>query len=169
LELGKIDFKIEKLDLKNIADEVVKESGVLASDKNIAIELVLPKQALPNVLGDGDRVKQVLFNVVGNALKFCKKGKIVVGVEVGEAEVQVNITDSGEGIAKEVQGLLFHKFQQAGTSLYTRDTSRGTGLGLYISRLMMEGMGGKIWLKASEVGVGSTFTFSLPIAKDLEK
>ena len=90
-------------------------------------------------------------------------------IELGHRDVQVNVVDTGEGIAKEVQGLLFHKFQQAGTSLYTRDTSRGTGLGLYISRLMMEGMGGKIWLKASEIGKGSTFTFSLPIAKAPEK
>jgi signal transduction histidine kinase len=78
--------------------------------------------------------------------------------------VTISVTDSGIGIPKERWDLLFRKFQQAGENIYTRDTSRSTGMGLYISRLMVEGMGGKIWLERSEPGKGSTFTFTLPVS-----
>ncbi|HEX7259628.1 MAG TPA: ATP-binding protein, partial [Candidatus Saccharimonadia bacterium] len=72
--------------------------------------------------------------------------------------------DTGRGIPKDMQSLLFRKFQQAGSSLLTRDTTRGTGLGLYISKLLGEKMGGKISLENSEPGKGTTFSFSLPLA-----
>jgi len=80
--------------------------------------------------------------------------------------LKVFISDTGKGIPVANQNLLFRKFQQAGSSLLTRDTSKGTGLGLYISRLIIEGMGGKIWLEKSDEGKGSTFAFCLPIAKE---
>jgi hypothetical protein len=81
---------------------------------------------------------------------------------VSPSSVQTS-TDTGRGIPPENQGLLFRKFQQAGSSLYTRDTTKGTGLGLYISKLMIEGMGGKIWLENREIDKGTTFAFCLPI------
>jgi len=76
--------------------------------------------------------------------------------------VKVGVEDTGRGIPKENQSLLFRKFQQAGSSLFTRDTTKGTGLGLYISKLLVEGMGGKIELVRSEEGKGTVFAFTLP-------
>jgi two-component system sensor histidine kinase BarA len=79
--------------------------------------------------------------------------------------VKVLVSDTGPGISDENQRLLFRKFQQAANSFMTRD-ARGTGLGLYISKLLSEQMGGKIALEHSKVGVGTTFSFTLPAAKD---
>jgi two-component system sensor histidine kinase BarA len=75
----------------------------------------------------------------------------------------VRVTDTGCGISLKQQALLFHKFQQAGESIVTRDTAHGTGLGLYISKMMIEGMGGEIGLEKSIEGKGSTFFFILPV------
>jgi signal transduction histidine kinase len=83
--------------------------------------------------------------------------------------IRVSITDTGPGIPVEQQQLLFHKFQQAGKSLLTRDATRGTGLGLYISRLLAEKMGGAVSLDHSEPGKGTTFSFTARIAADEQK
>ena len=165
LEMGKIEYKIESLKLESVVADVIKEFEVTGSRQKVQIEVKQPVEPLPEVSGDSDRIKQVLINLIGNGLKFTHDGSITVALVQKESGVVVEVSDTGEGIPKELQGLLFHKFQQAGSSLYTRDTSKGTGLGLYISKLMMEGMGGKIWLERSELGKGSTFAFSLPIAK----
>jgi len=77
----------------------------------------------------------------------------------------VVVEDTGRGIPLENQMLLFHKFQQASNNLFTRDTTRGTGLGLYISKLIIEQMGGNIGLEYSQPGKGSAFGFALPVAK----
>jgi len=79
--------------------------------------------------------------------------------------IEAKIADTGIGISLGTQSLLFHKFQQAEQDIYTRDVTRGTGLGLYIARLLIENMGGKIWLDKSEIEKGSTFIFTLPAAR----
>ncbi len=165
LEMGKIEFKLEPTLLSKVVTSVVKEFEVTGSRQKIGLRVVVPKEEEPMVVADIDRLKQVVINLIGNGIKFTHDGEIVLKVVPDKQAVRVEVKDSGEGIAKEMQSLLFHKFQQAGSSLYTRDTSKGTGLGLYISKLMMEGMGGKIWLSESVVGKGSTFALELPIAK----
>lgn len=162
LEMGKMEFKQEAIDLVEVASGVVKEFEVTGSRQKVEIIVEAP-ESLPKARGDSDRIKQVLINLIGNGLKFTKDGSIRIEFVPQKEMIQINVVDTGEGIPKELQGLLFHKFQQAGSSLYTRDTSKGTGLGLYISKLMVEGMGGKIWLEKSEVGKGSTFAICLPI------
>jgi two-component system sensor histidine kinase BarA len=85
-----------------------------------------------------------------------------VGVEPEAEFLRITVTDTGRGIPPEAQKLLFRKFQQAGPSLLTRDTTRGTGLGLYISKLMAEGMGGRMALDHSTVGKGTAFSVLIP-------
>jgi signal transduction histidine kinase len=87
-----------------------------------------------------------------------------VSAAVAGSFVKVLITDTGRGMSPEAQQLLFHKFQQAGNSLLTRDTARGTGLGLYISKMIVEDMGGAVKLEQSVEGKGSVFSFTVPIA-----
>jgi signal transduction histidine kinase len=99
---------------------------------------------------------------VGNSLKFTKAGEVKIGLEESGNYVKVVVSDTGRGIPQKQQNLLFHKFQQTGENIFTRDTVGGTGLGLYISKKMIEGMGGVIKLEKSIEGVGSTFTFTLP-------
>jgi signal transduction histidine kinase len=109
---------------------------------------------------DGARIKQVLLNLVGNAVKFTPEtGKIWVRTNVENGEVQIEVSDTGPGIPAEDRERIFLEFQQVG-----RDAAKpqGTGLGLALAKKFVEMHGGKIWVE-SEMGKGSKFTFTLPI------
>jgi signal transduction histidine kinase len=121
--------------------------------------------SLPEVNADKNKVKQIIYNLVGNAVKFTDKGGITVSAKVVGKFLELSVSDSGKGMSPKNQQILFHKFQQASSSILTRDTTRGTGMGLYISKLLTEKMGGKIELAHSEEGKGSTFVFTLPLAR----
>lgn len=165
LEQGKMTFKFTEAKLGPVIESVVTELQNEAKAKKT--KLIINKtqlDALPSAIADTDRIKQVVFNLVGNALKFTEGGKITLDAKANADLITVAVTDTGRGMPPAAQALLFHKFQQGGASLLTRDTVKGTGLGLYISRLMVEGMGGKIWLEKSEEGKGSTFIFTIPVA-----
>ncbi len=161
IEQGKIDFKKTEFDVKDLVSESVAEFEGSALEKQVVVRFE-ESGSVAHVYADRDRTKQILLNLVGNALKFTEAGEVVVRLSSGDHTVKMSVTDNGRGISKENQALLFRKFQQAGSSLFTRDTTKGTGLGLYISRLLAEGMGGNIWLEKSEEGVGSEFCVSLP-------
>jgi signal transduction histidine kinase len=167
LEQGRIGYQIEELDLGEAVHEVAKDVGALFREKNLSLELApgdWDKGALPKVIADKNRLKQVLFNLLGNAVKYTEHGGAMVSVMTTRSEVKILVQDTGLGISPKQRGLLFHKFQQAGDSILTRDTTRGTGLGLYISRLIAQGMGGNLVLAKSVPGKGSTFVVSLLIA-----
>lgn len=165
LEMKKMTYKKGNFDLKELAEKVNKELGPNSQEKHDTLSVEIHADPLPMAYADPDRVKEVLLNLAGNAIKFTDNGNVKTDISVREGMLYVEITDQGLGIPKERWDLLFRKFQQAGENLYTRDTSRSSGLGLYISKLMIEEMGGKIGLERSEVGKGSTFFFTLPIAK----
>ncbi len=164
LEMGKIEFKKSSVDIIPLIETVNKELNSTAEEKHLSLAFESPSQKFPHAYADADRVKEVLINLVGNAIKYTEKGGVSVGVSAETGRVKVLIKDSGTGISKENWDLLFRKFQQAGNSLLTRDTKRSTGLGLYIAKLMVEGMGGSIYLESSEVGKGSVFAFTLPVS-----
>jgi signal transduction histidine kinase len=164
LELGKIEFKKDSLDLSKLIPEVIKEYQVTGSRKGVSI-VFKDAGKVPSAVGDEDRFKQVLINLIGNGLKFTEKGEIAISLKVEGNSVKVLVSDTGMGISEENQKLLFRKFQQAESNIITRDTTRGTGLGLYISKMMVEKMGGQIKLEESAVGKGTTFSFTLPIGK----
>lgn len=163
LEQRRFVFHEEEFAIGAQIASVVHDLQQVAGEKHIEVKALEIDPAL-TVKADLNRTKQVLFNLVGNAIKFTEHGSVTVGVEVQDRMVEISITDTGAGIPPAGQLLLFRKFQQAGESLYTRDTTRGTGLGLYISKLMVEGMHGTIRLVRSEAGKGSVFAFTLPKA-----
>lgn len=165
LELGKIQYKIETTDPVTLIEGVMKEIIATAAEKQIALVFEKPPSGLPRVFADIDRTKQVVFNLVGNAIKFTEKGGVTIKGTVEEGFVRIAVADTGRGIPYKSRALLFRKFQQAGDSLHTRDTTKGTGLGLYISKMLIEGMKGNIRLDSSNEGQGSVFSFTLPIAK----
>jgi len=169
LEQGKMKFVPEAFELDKVIESVIYEMSTASRDKGV--ELAFNHMRLgepPQVYADKNRTKQIIYNLIGNALKFTEKGRITVDIKPGsEHLLQVIVSDTGSGMSTEAQQLLFHKFQQAGDSLLTRDTSRGTGLGLYISKLMVEGMGGTIRLESSAPGKGSVFSFTLPIVDSI--
>ncbi len=165
LEQGKIQMHPEPFEMAGVAGDVLRELAPLATPKGIKLVLDPSVAGAPPVNADRRRIKQVVYNLVGNAIKFTDKGSVTVGARVDGELVYCTVADTGSGMSEENHRLLFRKFQQAGSSLLTRDATKGTGLGLYISKLIVELSGGKIGLESSVLGRGSTFAFSLPRAK----
>lgn len=168
LEQGKIKFTYQKIDLRAAIRLVATELRPLVAEKNIALNYESTVQDnLPPVEADPERLKQVLINLVGNAIKFTDQGSVTVSAapDVQTGFIRVTVADTGRGISPAAQKLLFHKFQQAGESLLTRDTTRGTGLGLYISKTIIDTMGGAIGLESSDPDKGSVFWFTLPLQR----
>lgn len=166
LEQGKAVYQKEAFSLDKVIETVLYETKTMVQEKKLSIKTdTKTLDSLPLIMADQTRTKQILYNLVGNALKFTEKGGVEISAKKEDQFVCVTVSDSGRGISPKNQKLLFHKFQQAGESLLTRDTTRGTGLGLYISKMLTENMGGTIKLDHSEEGKGSSFSFTLPIAK----
>jgi PAS domain S-box-containing protein len=164
LEQGKIGFKPAEVKVAEVVTKVASDLEAAAQKRHVYVKMSPSLATSPAVIADPDRLKQILYNLLDNAIKSTDKGGVTVEAVVAHQRLKVNIIDTGHGIAREQQHLLFHKFQQAGDSLLTRETAKGTGLGLYISRLMAKGMHGTVELTHSEPGKGSTFTVMLPIA-----
>lgn len=163
IEQGRLEYKIEKVDIGKLAEEVVQELKSSAEEKGIELKMESrTKEKYANA--DRDRSKQVIVNLIGNAIKYTEAGSVKVLIESSHARLSVKVVDTGRGIPLESRSLLFRKFQQASNNLFTRDTTKGTGLGLYISTILARGMKGDVELLKSEVGKGSTFVFWLPIA-----
>jgi signal transduction histidine kinase/HAMP domain-containing protein len=166
LEQGKMMLKSEAFDIGTVIESVLYEMASVSRDRHIALKCEMDFNTLPKVFADKNRIKQVIYNLLGNALKFTEQGSVTLAGEVAGKKLKVCVTDTGRGISKQNQLLLFRKFQQASDSLFTRDTTRGTGLGLYISKLLVEKMGGEVRLERSELGKGTTFSFTLPLAPE---
>ena len=165
LEQNKIEYKTENFSAAELTEGTVAELQELASAKNLKLEVHLPKQKALKVKADKNKTKQILINLVGNAIKFTAKGSITVSVAADNKHVKFTVKDTGGGISHEKQKMLFRKFTQTGSNPLTRDTTRSSGLGLYISQLLAKGMSGQIELEKSVPQKGSTFTLTLPKAK----
>lgn len=159
IEAGRFTFTVTKVDMNKIITEIVHNLEIAAKEKNLFFKFV-PQLQLPLVYADADKVREVIINLIGNALKFTHKGGVTVAASTKDDKVVTSVADTGSGIAKEDQELLFKKFSQVQGN-YTRQAG-GTGLGLYISKQIVEGLKGKIWIE-STLGKGSTFYFTLPI------
>lgn len=162
IEQGKIEYKTEVFDLVELCKEVLTELQSVKTNPQVALQIQLPEGTLPKAKADRNKTKEIIINLVGNALKFTDVGSISLSFRVEDTGITLLFTDTGHGMSPENQHVLFHKFQQATDSLIRRDATKSTGLGLYISKLIIEGMGGKIWLESSQVGVGSTFAIRIP-------
>lgn len=163
IEAGRFELDSQVFDFTKCIDSTLNLLTLTAQDKGI--ELVYrPKSDIPAmVLGDDTRLKQILINLIGNAIKFTNAGQVVVSIEVMERTgektgLRFEVKDSGIGIPKEKQATVFHAFEQADSSM-TRHFG-GTGLGLAITKQLVELMGGQIGLESS-AGIGSTFWFTV--------
>ena len=162
IESGSAEWEESSIDMKELVADTVEGMGQLFREKNIQIDLALPER-VPAVTGDFDRIVQVLLNLLSNATKFCDRenGKIRVELSAQDAHVRVAVCDNGPGVSEEYQAAIFDKFRQGGDTLTGKP--QGTGLGLHISRHIVERFGGKIWAE-SRPGEGACFYFTIPIA-----
>ncbi len=161
IEAGRLKFTLVETDLDAIIAEVISTLQPIAISKKIILDYKKQKEIL--VQADVDKVKQVLNNLVGNSLKFTDQGGIIITTEQEGDRIKIFIADTGMGITPDNQKKLFGKFQQI--SSQQKGKPIGTGLGLYLSKELVQKMGGDIWIEKSEIGKGSIFAFSLPIAK----
>jgi nitrogen-specific signal transduction histidine kinase len=160
IEAGRMEMRKEPLSLDELVTKTVAAFKTVADEKALTIDTDLPTD-LPPVDGDTERLGQVLANLVSNAMKFSEAGgRIMVRARVEGPELVVSVQDQGIGMATEALPHLFERFYQADDS-GTRWRG-GTGLGLYISRQIVDAHGGRIWVD-SNVGEGSTFSFALPM------
>jgi PAS domain S-box-containing protein len=168
IEAGKLAIESLAFDLRLVIENVGEMLAPKAEDKKLDLVLQYPTHLPRHFIGDAGRIRQVVTNLVGNAVKFSASGHIVIGVEcemqdAREARIRVSIHDRGCGIPVEKLESIFQKFSQADSS--TTRKYGGTGLGLAISKQLMELMGGSIGVRSS-LGEGSTFWFALPLALD---
>jgi signal transduction histidine kinase/CheY-like chemotaxis protein len=160
IEAGKFTWNMELLSLHDVLDRALTATSSLFEAKKLNLVRDIP-ETLPSLNGDRDRLIQVVINLVSNAVKFTDAGDIRCAVKQQGNDLIVSIQDSGIGIAPADQPKVFEKFKQVGDTL--TDKPKGTGLGLPICKDIVEHHGGKIWVE-SELGRGSTFSFSLPLA-----
>lgn len=162
LDQGKMTLTIEEFDPVKLAQEVAEELSMKAKDAGIYLKSKAVDKNIPKIQADAGKTREVLINLAGNAIKFTKNGGVEIEVSKTDKAIQFAVRDTGVGIGKEYVPYLFQKFHQIDSS-HTRAVG-GTGLGLYISKSIVELHGGKIWAE-SEVGKGSNFIFTLPIKK----
>jgi signal transduction histidine kinase len=163
IEAGQLNLDRQPADLITLIQRVVKLNGVLAAKKEIAVQF--DSATIPLELSfDASKIEQVLNNLIGNALKFSHRGtRVRVRLDCTAQVVTVGVQDEGQGIPANDLSKLFQPFSR--TSVRTTGGEQSTGLGLAIVHRIVEGHGGRIWVK-SEVGKGSTFFFTLPVAAD---
>ncbi|MFQ3534376.1 MAG: GAF domain-containing protein [Aggregatilineales bacterium] len=163
IEADRMEFSIAPFALQEVVKGVASTAVGLLKDKPVRLYQEIEPD-LPNVMGDEFRTRQALLNLVSNAAKFTPQGSITIACFRTELDgvpmVQVSVTDTGIGIPRDKLDLIFEPFQQVDNNAARQ--YEGTGLGLPISRKLIEKQGGRMWVD-SEVGVGSTFSFVLPI------
>lgn len=166
IESGRLTIDIQPTDLLEVTTSTIQEMQPRAQDGNITLAVASTEENLPHVLADDDKIKQVLINLIGNSLKFTPEGgKITINLKRQDDMVLVSVIDTGKGIKQEDISKLFQKFHMVGDNFRTKLTTQGTGLGLYLSKAIIERQGGKIWTESEGEGKGSTFSFTLPIVK----
>jgi len=157
IDEGRLRMELHSVTPQQLCDDAVR--GATHPDLRHIFRVEVPP-GLPEVLADPDRIRQVLTNLVSNAMKFSpEQSEVVVGARRTDSTVEFFVTDHGVGIPREEQGKLFSRFHRAANA-HTPDTP-GAGLGLYISRAIVESHGGRMSFQ-SELGRGSTFSFTLP-------
>ncbi|MDQ7028617.1 MAG: sensor histidine kinase [Ardenticatenia bacterium] len=158
LESGMFEWHVSEVNLRSVVEEAVASTEHLFRERNVRLRVVVPAH-VPTVEADHDRLVQVMFNLLSNAAKFAQDW-VEVRLTLQGDVVRVDVSDNGPGISPEEQELIFEKFRQL--SRGTRNRPQGTGLGLPISRHIVEHLGGRLWVESTP-GAGATFSFILPV------
>ena len=163
IEQKRIKIQKQSTRLERLIEQTMEGFQLQVQDKGIYLKFQKPEKLLPEVKVDPDRISEVLNNLIGNAIKFTEKGGITVSLAQKDGKALISVADTGIGINKDALPHLFKKFYQAQAASSTLSTERGgTGLGLYITKNIVELHGGEIWVE-SERRKGATFYFTLPL------
>jgi len=158
IEAGSMDMFIQEVDMNGLLKSTVATAKGLVKRKPVKLVLEI-EENLPQLSADKRRLRQVLLNLVSNAVKFTKEGSICIAACQRNGMIQISVKDTGVGIPPEDQDLVFDSFHQSHNNIFGEI---GTGLGLPIAKHFVEAHGGKMWLE-SEVGVGTVFYVTLPV------
>ncbi|HET7788561.1 MAG TPA: sensor histidine kinase, partial [Myxococcales bacterium] len=161
IEAGSAEWHTTELDVNEVVRESAETTSQLFREGRVELLTSLGEGSLPRVMADRDRLVQVLINLLSNAVKVCKpgEGRVEVRLSTANGFLRVDVQDNGPGIRRADHETVFEKFRQVGDTLQGKP---GTGLGLPISRRIVEHFGGRLWVE-SELGKGATFSFVLPL------
>lgn len=171
IESGRMSLDIQKVSIESLIDEMISEIRPRADELGVKVTNLCDKNhPLPEVLADPDKIKEVLINLIGNSLKFTPSGgQVNITCDTSDHMVATHVSDNGEGIDPDNLPKLFQKFGLVVGSYTTNlKASQGTGLGLYISKSLVELHHGQISVASAGHGQGATFTFTLPIYSEEE-
>jgi signal transduction histidine kinase len=161
IEAGKLEWNMKSLSVSQLIDRALASTSTLFDQKELDL-IKEVESGLPDVIGDQDRLIQVMINLLSNSVKFTDQGSVTCRAVQTEDEILISVIDTGSGIAKEEQTRIFEQFTQVTDTLTGKPS--GTGLGLPICKQIVEYHGGHIWIE-SELGQGSIFSFTLPLDK----
>ncbi|MFA6525806.1 MAG: ATP-binding protein [Candidatus Buchananbacteria bacterium] len=161
IEAGRIEFTIEPVDLTEVAKSMVNDFQEKAKARKLKLAF-MSKEKVPKVAADAQKIKDIVSNIIDNAIKYTKQGEIMVGLHQEGTSVVFTSQDTGMGMDADDIKRLFNKFTRGKDS--AKVNTEGTGLGLYYARVLVENMGGRIWVESPGKNKGSKFCFSLPMA-----
>ncbi|MBI5127310.1 PAS domain-containing sensor histidine kinase [Candidatus Roizmanbacteria bacterium] len=164
IDQGRLAVNSKSLNMVTLTDEVVREISLLAKERKLYIRHESIEGEVRNVFADPIKSKEVLTNLISNSIKYTIQGGITITHQVTDTSLITRISDTGNGIPKESQNLLFKRFFQIGGAR-NQSSAKSTGLGLYISKKIAQLMHGEVALETSEPGKGSTFAFTLPLVQ----
>lgn len=166
IESGRMEYHLAAVHIESLLKELYSVSFIIAKQKGLTLDLDLPKQPLPIVILDVAKMREVISNMIDNAIKYTEEGSVVVKAYLTEdsQHIRIAVKDTGIGIPQEELPNLFKKFSRG------KDTSRlhanGTGLGLYVGKQMIEAMGGKIWVESPGANQGATFIVEIGLGQE---
>ncbi|OGK10147.1 hypothetical protein A2767_05705 [Candidatus Roizmanbacteria bacterium RIFCSPHIGHO2_01_FULL_35_10] len=158
VQTGKLEFVLTQFSVAKSIEKVVKQLDPLVKQNNLELKFI--QQNIADVQADIAKTEDILNNLLSNALKFTNKGSIEISLKIENDFIIILVKDTGIGISEKDKAKLFQRFQQIVNP--TSKQIAGTGLGLYLSKMLAKKMGGDVWLFNSELKKGSTFAFSLP-------
>jgi signal transduction histidine kinase len=161
IESGRMEYDFAKVKIEDVCQEVYDTFVIRAKEHNLSLALLFPENLLPEAMTDKNKIREVISNLVDNALKYTPEGGVkVILTDEGES-IRVAVKDTGIGVPQEEMPYLFAKFSRGKNT--ARLNAVGTGLGLHVGKRMMDDLHGKIWVESEGAGKGSTFFVEIPM------
>jgi signal transduction histidine kinase len=165
IERGKMEFLFQEASIEKLVGEIYEQLMPMAVQKNLSLTYTPPVLALPKIMADSEKIKQVINNMVDNALKYTKKGEVALKIYADMENIHFEVKDTGKGFDEEEEKAIFEKYMRGKES---QNHSAGLGLGMYVAKAIIQQHHGKIWAESQGFEKGSTFIFTLPIKNNLK-